>query len=410
MEETLNLCLGYLFALGINEEEAAKAFYTSVPEDELKNNRNKEGKINKVKSKDILSDFRTYCIGLTPELRGKEKSEKSESTGTKGVLLSHAFIEDGISLNQIPEELLKRIEEKTVIKHYKDIFNKSDGNFLSQKRSGDVIIAKNRDALVYPGAPFCQSFGNEHFYYTSCVKNCIYDCEYCFLRGMYPCGYITVFVNLDDYFEEVSKILKEHSVYLSVSYDTDLLALESVLGYVKKWTEFAAGHSNLKIEIRTKSGNTKVFEKLDPGPYNNSIFAWTLSPENVINAYENNTPALDMRLYAAKAAMDKGFPVRLCFDPMIFHRGWRESYSGLYRKAFETLDPGKITDVGVGVFRISNKLLRKLRNVDPCSRISCFPYITEEGASHYGDVSKEMEDFAVSELKKYIPEAKIYRW
>ena len=35
------------------------------------------------------------------------------------------------------------------------------------------------------------------------------------------------------------------------------------------------------------------------------------------------------RIQAAKCAMGSGFPVRLCFDPMIYCKDWRGEYSRL---------------------------------------------------------------------------------
>ena len=82
------------------------------------------------------------------------------------------------------------------INHYKDIFNRSHQNFAAQKKAPALILAKKTGTLIYKGAPVCQSFGNEHFYYTSCMMNCIYHCDYCYLQGMYPSGHVVVFVNL----------------------------------------------------------------------------------------------------------------------------------------------------------------------------------------------------------------------
>ena len=51
--------------------------------------------------------------------------------------------------------------------HYKDLFNRSKQDFVLQKKSQSLILAENTTDLIYPGARFCQSFGNEHFYKTS---------------------------------------------------------------------------------------------------------------------------------------------------------------------------------------------------------------------------------------------------
>ena len=82
--------------------------------------------------------------------------------------------------------------------------------------------------------------------------NCIYDCSYCYLKGMYPSGHMVLFVNIEDYLEELDHILKTQNMYVCISYDADLLAMEAVTGYVRLWSAYAAKHENLKLEIRTK--------------------------------------------------------------------------------------------------------------------------------------------------------------
>ena len=52
--------------------------------------------------------------------------------------------------------------------------------------------------FFYEGAPVCQDFGNTNFYYCSTMMNCIYDCSYCYLKGMYPSGHMVLFVNIED--------------------------------------------------------------------------------------------------------------------------------------------------------------------------------------------------------------------
>ena len=74
--------------------------------------------------------------------------------------------------------------------------------------------------------------------------NCIYQCEYCYLEGMYSSAYIVVFVNLEDFFSEVKALSKDENMYLCISYDTDILALENLLGYGKAWIEFLQDNPN----------------------------------------------------------------------------------------------------------------------------------------------------------------------
>lgn len=302
------------------------------------------------------------------------------------------------------------------IDHYKDIFNRNHQDFAAQKKAPSLILAKKTGTLIYKGAPVCQSFGNEHFYYTSCMMNCIYHCDYCYLQGMYPSGHVVVFVNLEDYFAELELLLKEHPVYLCISYDTDLLALEQTFSFVSKWLCFAKKQPDLTLEIRTKSGNPSVFESL-ANLYNdtearksNIIFAWTVSPEELCQTTEHGAASLPLRLKALNAAKQAGFSVRLCFDPMIFHSGWKTSYSTLVDTVFSTVSAKDLYDASIGVFRISTEYLKNMRKKRPDSAIVQYPYITEHGVSHYGNLSEEMVHYLQKLLLNHLPEEKIFIW
>jgi len=262
----------------------------------------------------------------------------------------------------------------------------------------------------------CQSFGNEHFYYTSCMMNCIYHCDYCYLQGMYPSGHVVMFVNLEDYFHEVELLLLKHPVYLCVSYDTDLLALEQSFSFVSKWLSFAVTHPDLTLEIRTKSGNPALFQPLSDIYAGHEdlkkqiIFAWTVSPKQVISSSEHGAASLSLRLRALQSARASGFSVRLCFDPMIYHAGWRENYAGLIDDIFREISPDILYDVSIGVFRISTEYLKNMRKKRPDSAIVQYPYHTEQGVSHYGPLSEEMVHYMQEQLLSRLPEEKIFVW
>lgn len=345
-----------------------------------------------------------------------EVKEQARSTYVENIyqpFFATVYAEKDIPLNDRQNHFSS---EPIIIDHYKDLFNRSHQDFAAQKKAPSLILAKKTGTLIYKGAPVCQSFGNEHFYYTSCMMNCIYHCDYCYLQGMYPSGHVVVFVNLEDYFTELEALLSEHPVYLCVSYDTDLLALEQTFSFVSKWLSFAKAHPDLTLEIRTKSGNPAVFDSLAK-LYNGMedlkkqiIFAWTVSPEGLCKTTEHGAASLPLRLNALLAAKQAGFSVRLCFDPMIYHGGWKNNYSTLVENIFSKISKDDLYDVSIGVFRISTEYLKIMRKKRPDSAIVQYPYITEQGVSHYGNLSEEMVHYLEELLLKYLPEEKIFIW
>ena len=263
------------------------------------------------------------------------------------------------------------------IRHYKDIFNRPRQNRALQKKDKAIILAKKPGQLVYPGAKVCQDFGNEHFYYTSVVMNCPFDCEYCYLQGMYPSGYMVIFLNIEDVFAEVEELLKKHPVYLCISYDTDLLAIEHLTGYVSMWEEFLKTHEGLTIEVRTKAyhgdgscdsvtGNTTDYGNgiTRTVPMMRMIHAFTLSPDEVIREAEHGTPPLSVRLRGAFEAMEKGYPVRFCFDPLLFIPDFENVYGRMIDEVKKEIDLSKVKDVSIGTFRMPKEYLKPIKNRD----------------------------------------------
>ncbi len=360
-------------------------------------------KVTKKEALTALSGFKDLALSTVGKTKTPVREQPDRSCYAP--FFSNVYAESDV----LP--LLKDTENVIEIGHYKDIFNRANQCFYMQKKSPSLIYAKNTGNKIYPGAPFCQSFGNEHFYYASTVMNCMYDCSYCYLRGVYPSAHVVAYMNLDDYFSEVDGLLKKHPVYLCISYDTDLLALENMLHMCEAWMEFAKSRKDLTIEIRTKSGNPDIFKKFADGTERpNVIFAWTLSPDEVAGFAEQNLPSLKARISAMKAASEKNYKVRICFDPMIYHAGWRESYSNMLSELFLTYPPENVYDASIGIFRVSNEYMKKMRKKDPCNPVSLFPYETVGGACHYGLLSVTMVEYLKQELIKYIPENKIYTW
>ena len=322
---------------------------------------------------------------------------------------SHIYIEK--EAEQYPESkrILERFPNSQVIEidSYKEVFSRNNQNFSLQKKSPKLILAVKKENYIYEGAKVCESFGNENFYYSSSVLNCIYDCEYCYLQGVYSSGNIVIFVNLDDMFKEIEDILKDKSMYICISYDTDLLALEEITGFVKRWYEFVNRHENLKIELRTKSASIKLFQNLKPNK--NFIIAWTISPKEFAQKHERGAVSFERRVEAAKTMIENGWTARICFDPMIKMKDFYEIYGKMVRETFEGIDGKKILDVSIGTFRISKEYMKRMKKNRVNSRILNYPFQCQEGVYTYTDEENyEMLEFMKKEVLKYVDERKIF--
>lgn len=324
---------------------------------------------------------------------------------------SHIYVESAIIDHPRTRKILAEFPNAKIvlINHYKDVFCRSKQSYTLQHRTQKLILAIRKGTLLYEGAPVCQSFGNQYFYYTSCMMNCIYDCEYCYLKGMYPSANIVIFVNLEDYFSEVEQILKKHPLYLCISYDSDLLALDKITGYVKEWCDFAKKHESLKLELRTKCAGDMLSGQLFAVP--GMIYALTLSPQVVIERFEHHTPSLKKRLAFANMLLEAGCNVRFCFDPMIYLPGWEVYYGQMIDEINEMIDIEKLVDVSVGTFRISQDYLKKMRRQEPDCAVVWFPFQNENGYYHYpSKLLEQMESFLTARLVQKLPKEKIFLW
>ena len=320
---------------------------------------------------------------------------------------THIYVEERAFAYPLTEQILAKIPDAHVIKikHYKDVFDRKRQNAPLQKEHQALIIAVRDGSRIFKGAPVCQSFGNKNFYYASSMMNCPFDCEYCYLKGMYPSSNMVVFVNLEDYRADVEEKLREGPMYVCASYDTDLLAMNSLTGHADFWKETALEHEDLLVELRTKA----AVDVKDNIP--NVIYAFTLSPEEVVTDLERYTAPLSARISAAAKAIEAGAKVRLCFDPIIKITGWKEAYEKLIGEASSRIDFGKLTDVSVGTFRISGDYLNKMRRAYPASKTAWYPYVIKDGVAQYEpEIDKEMQAFVCGLLEKHIGREKIFTW
>ena len=369
----------------------------------------------------VLSDFTAWLL-LKEKQGGRDKEEMDQESEKPLPLyppFSHIYVEEALLGGEEVLAILKKFPKAKCIpiRHYKDLFNRRKQNRALQEKSRKLILAKKEGQRIYPGAPVCQSFSESAFYYASLLMNCPFHCEYCYLQGMYPSANLVLFLNVEDYFSDCQRLIKEKgSLYLCISYDTDLLALEELYPFVERFARFLEKEPNLRIEVRTKAGGESLFRRLlkmqlSEDAKKRLIFAFTLSPEKIVSEAEHGTAGLKGRLKAIKMAMEEGFTLRLCFDPMLYHADWESLYTKLLETVFREIPMEKLYDVSVGSFRISESYLKSMTKACGASPYTSFPYENTDGYYHYPkELLLKMEGFLEQKLLEKLPKEKIFRW
>ena len=329
---------------------------------------------------------------------------------------SHLYIERGAADYPLAGRIRERFAKARVVEidDYKAVFARPRQRFQAQKSSMKLILAVKKDRFLYDGSGNSQNFSFEDFYYNTLMFNCVYNCDYCYLQGMYPSANIVVFVNLEDYFTATREGIRGRSdpsqpFYLCISYDTDLLAFESIVPYCRAWIEFARGEPDLLVEIRTKSAAYQTIRDL--APTDRAILAWTLSPEQVAARYEHGTAPLRQRLDAVQSAIEDGWPVRLCFDPVLAVPSWESIYGALVDEVVEQIDPATVRDVTVGVFRLSKDHFQRMKRQRRDTPLLYDGYVQEGSTVTYPvERREEMTAFMRQRLGGHFEEEQIVPW
>ena len=287
------------------------------------------------------------------------------------------YIEQKALNCKVTEYIISKYKPKIIkITHYKDIFNRSHQNFNYQKSKNRLILAVKENISFYKGSKFCNNRGYENFYYSTQILGCIYNCEYCYLGGMYNSGYPVIFVNEDEFINEAKKL---KNAYIPISYETDLLAFEGIYPFHRKWIDLAKKRADLLIESRTKSANV---DKLPDNPPKNFLLGFSLSPEE-ITKFEKKAPNLKKRVNALKLAIKKGYNVEIAIDPVIKVDNFKNVYKNFINYLKNEIDLSKI-NIEIGAFRMNKDFLKRLKKIH-LSEITWYPYEIKNNEARYKD-------------------------
>jgi spore photoproduct lyase len=319
------------------------------------------------------------------------------------------YVEEKAYKYPITKNILQKYSDCRVIliKNYKDVFNRTNQHFCLQKEHQSLILAVKRAPFLYKGPDVCQNFGHHNFYYTSFLLNCIFDCEYCYLQGMYPSANIVAFVNIEDFKNEMTYKVSKEPVFLAASYDTDLIAFHNIIPYIDYFYDYFRKQTDLLVEVRTKSANEMFYTTHEP--LRNLIIAFTLTPDAVRQKYERYTPSLDTRIKAVNTAIAHGFNVRLCLDPIIINPDINDFYEPFLKHIFTQINADSILDVGYGFFRMSNQFFKRIEKQRNNSQLFSEDYsVNEDIVSYDAELENKIKENHFKILTKYIKKEKIF--
>lgn len=326
-------------------------------------------------------------------------------------MINMLYIEEAVLDHPRVEALRARLGHRpqVVIKRWGEVFNRKAQSFSLQKQNPSLILAEKHDGFVLP-APEAYNIGSQHNYYFSHMQNCVYDCRYCFLQGMYRSAHYVLFVNYESFFEEIARLANVHQnqeVHFFSGYDCDSLALEPVTAFADYALDQFSGYANAVIELRTKS--TQIRSLMHREPLSNCVIAMSLSPQVIVDALEAKTPSLQKRLGALSDLQQRGWKIGLRFDPVIYDVNFKVSYASLFEQVFRTLDSRALHSVSLGVFRMPKVFYDRITRLYPNEPLLAWRLSQSNGKVSYDpDIAEELMDYCRRQLLLYIDEYQLY--
>jgi len=327
-------------------------------------------------------------------------------------LIETIYVEEAIKNHPRTKFILKKFKKSRIISinKYGEIFNKRNQNFRIQKANPCLILAHKKDNFVLP-APKGFGIGSSKNFYFSHMYNCIYDCRYCFLQGMYSSANYVIFVNFEDFDISIKKIIENNvdsKVTFFSGYDCDSLALENVTGFAKHILPIFRKYPQIEIEFRTKSIQKEPFLSVKPMP--NVILAYSLMPELMSNSLDNKAPSISKRIRVISELASKGWKIGLRFDPLIHGENWKELYQELLENIYNNIFLDNLHSVSFGSLRFPKRMFKDIFKLYPHEPLFTSPLsLNNKMISYDIEIEEEMTSFCKNLSLKYINEDQIFK-
>jgi spore photoproduct lyase len=276
------------------------------------------------------------------------------------------YVEEHLMNHPRVVRILSKFNKKTVItcQHYGEIFNRKNQNFRQQKQNPSLILAEKTGRKVLPTPPQF-GIGGQQNYYFSHLLNCPFDCRYCFLQGMYQSAHYVLFVNYEDFMQEIKDICANtiEKCYFFSGYDSDSLAYEPITQFTQEFVPFFETIDNCYLELRTKSANVRQLLKTKPS--HNCIVAYSLNPTTIAEQTEHKAASTEKRISAIQKLAQHGYQIGLRLDPLIYTENFTQQYNTLLKKIATAIDQKQIHSISIGSLRFPKKMYDKIIKLYP---------------------------------------------
>lgn len=284
------------------------------------------------------------------------------------------FIEDEIKNHQRTLKILQGLSSQktpiTTIERIDDVFGKAKKPYLQKRSTLNLFIGKKRGTLVKEAPAAYGLAGDPHYYFIHAF-NCLYECEYCYLQGYFSSPDLVVFINHEEIGEEITRIVKmtplHQTPWFHAGEFSDSLALSHLTQEWPYYFDLFRHLPQARLELRTKSANIKTLLQLTPLP--NIITSFSLSPERQSTKFDHKASPLKARLSAIQKLGQKGHPLAIHLDPIIYYDNFSQDYEQLLQQLIAVLPAGQIDYISLGVVRFTKEVFSQVEKNYPSSEL-----------------------------------------
>ena len=325
-------------------------------------------------------------------------------------MFTHIYIENSVADHPRTQAICARFPQaaRVTCERYGEVFNPKSQDFRLQKAHPALILASKHGNRVLE-TPAGYGIGGARNYYFSHMLNCLYDCRYCFLQGMYRSANHVLFVNYESFETEITRLSQNSSTpaWFFSGYDCDSLALEPVSGFAAHFLPFFARHPDAWLELRTKS--TQVRALLKHEPLANVVAAFSFTPREMHRSLEHRVPSVERRLAAMVQLQQAGWLLGVRFDPLIYQQDYQAHYRELFNTVFSQLDADRLHSVSLGPFRLPRGYFRTISRLYPDEPLFAGPLSETDGmVSYHQDLEHELTGFCTGELRNHVSGSQLF--
>ncbi|MGB9613679.1 MAG: SPL family radical SAM protein [Candidatus Margulisiibacteriota bacterium] len=211
-------------------------------------------------------------------------------------------------------------------------------------------VDKVKRPLVRP-CPCAVNHVNCGYVVISHILNCPFNCSYCYLHTFFGRDEIVIFDDEQKIISEVKDYLgrAEHPLRVGTGEFSDSLALPEAKSLAVKLVELFAHQNRHFLELKTKSAEVDFL--LDLNPRGQTVVAWSVNPQKIIDEEEHGSASLKERIVSAVKCLTVGYRVAFHFDPIIYFDNWQESYEEVINYLFDFVPSQAIAWISLGTLR-----------------------------------------------------------